>query len=201
MMLQAGVCPAADCVLLEGEKIQVVSKVKYLELALDANGATAESLRGTVRPATARLMESMDAGALVRDMRPAGAAHYYDTFVSSMWRRVSDTNITSQYDDNQRPGLPVFDLSAGKDQVHRRECQHSAPLLRLDSPMRYKRIQAHRLIRTLLNVTAGDESGVVRDRTKRTLDSARQIPFFQGMVMPFTDPATYAELQTWRLDD
>jgi hypothetical protein len=64
----------------------VVSKVKYLGMVLDANGATAESLRERVRAAMARLMEMVDAWALVRGMRPAGAAHCYGTLVSPMWR-------------------------------------------------------------------------------------------------------------------
>jgi hypothetical protein len=55
-------------------------------MVLDANGATADSLRGMVRTATARLKEVVDAGVLVKSMRPAPAAHIYDTFESSMRR-------------------------------------------------------------------------------------------------------------------
>jgi hypothetical protein len=57
VMLQPGVYPPAGGFQLEGEKIQVVSKVKYLGMVLDANGATAESLRGRMRAGMARLME------------------------------------------------------------------------------------------------------------------------------------------------
>jgi hypothetical protein len=60
-------------------------------------------------------------------------------------------------------------------------------LLRLDSSMLYKEIQANRLVKPLLNVTAGDESEVVRDSTQRTLDNARQKSCLQGIVATFTD--------------
>jgi hypothetical protein len=43
-MLQPGGCPPAGGFQLEGEKLQVVSKVKYMGLVFDANGAAAESL-------------------------------------------------------------------------------------------------------------------------------------------------------------
>jgi hypothetical protein len=53
--------------------------------------------------------------------------------------------------------------------------------------MLYKEIQANRLVKPLLNVTAGDESEVVRDSTQRTLDNARQKSRLQGIVATFTD--------------
>jgi hypothetical protein len=46
-------------------------------------------------------------------------------------------------------------------------------LLRLDSPMLNKNIQANRLVRRLLNVTTGDESEVVLHRAPQALDLAR----------------------------
>jgi hypothetical protein len=75
-------------------------------MVLDTNGATTESLRGRVRAAMARLMEMVDAEALVRCMRPAGAAYFYDSFVSSMWRHdvflipisVADTKTINDLD-------------------------------------------------------------------------------------------------------
>jgi hypothetical protein len=63
-------------------------------------------------------------------------------------------------------------------------------------PEFYKRIQANRLFRTLLNVTTGDESEMARDRAQRMLDNARQIPCLQDMVTSFTDQVTGTELQT-----
>jgi hypothetical protein len=62
--------------------------------------------------------------------------------------------------------------------------------------MVYKRIQANRLFRTLLNVTTGDESEMARDRAQRMLDNARQILCLQDMATSFTDPVTGTELQT-----
>jgi hypothetical protein len=69
-------------------------------------------------------------------------------------------------------------------------------LLGLNSHMLYYKIQVNRLVRRFINVTEGCESGVVRDRAQRTVDNARQVPCFQGMVASFMDPVTHTELHT-----
>jgi hypothetical protein len=115
--------------------------------------------------------------------------------------RVSDTDISSRYEDDQRLGLAICDSSTGKGRHTEGNVKILRSLLRLDSPMICKKMQANRLVRTLLKVTAGDESEVVRDRAQRTLDNARQMPCLQGMVASFADPVTDAELQTWRIEE
>jgi hypothetical protein len=162
----------------------VESKVKYLGMVLDVNGATAESLRGRERAAMAQLMEMVDAGALMRGMRPAGAAHFYDTFVSSMWRHDLFLTPISPADTKTIDDLDLLFVTRVLEQVRHIEgnVEILRSLLRLDSPMIYKKIQANRLVRTLLNVTAGDELEVVRDREKRTLDNARQMTCLKGRV-------------------
>jgi hypothetical protein len=99
--LQPWVYPSAGGFQLEGEKIQVVSKVKYLGMVLDANGATAESLRGRVRPATGRLMERR--GTATRHAANRGGTFLrYIRIVNVATQRVSETDITCRYDDDQR---------------------------------------------------------------------------------------------------
>jgi hypothetical protein len=194
-------------VQLEGEKQQVVCKVKYFGMTLDAKGATPASLRGRVRAAMARLMEMVDARALVRGKRPLGAAHFYDTFASSVWRHDEFlTPISPAYTKMINNFELLFVTRVlGTVSYTDGNVKMLRSLLRLDSPMLYKMIQANRLVRTLLDVTtaptvAGDEAELVRDGAQRTLDNARQMPCWQGMVASFTDPVTDAELQTWRLE-
>jgi hypothetical protein len=136
-------------------------------------------------------------------MRPAIAAHVYDTFVSSMWRhdmfltRISpaDTKTVSYLDLLFMTRVPAkISYTEGNVKILR-------ALLRLDAPMLYQKIQANWLVRTFLNVTAGDESAAVRDRAQQTLDNVRQMPCLQRMVASFTEPMTDAELQPWRLED
>jgi hypothetical protein len=108
--------------------------VKYLRTLLDdANGDTAESLRGRARAAMARLIEMVDARALVRGMRLVHASHQckgrhtlrYIRIVNVASRRVSDIDITSRYEYYQRLGLTI-DSSTGRGRLHGSECEDTA---------------------------------------------------------------------------
>jgi uncharacterized protein YidB (DUF937 family) len=90
-MLQPEGCPLARRLYLEGEKLQIVSKVKYLGIMLDANGAMAEALGG-MAGSDGAIGGNGGRGVLVRGMQPAGAAHIYDAFVASTRRR--DVSMT-----------------------------------------------------------------------------------------------------------
>jgi hypothetical protein len=101
-----------------------------------------------------------DAGAPVRVTWPAGAAHVYDTFVSSMWRNdvvlthLSPVDTKTINDLNLlfvTPVLANVSFTEGNVKILR------APM-RLDSPVLYKKINTSPLVRTLINVAAGDES-------------------------------------------
>jgi hypothetical protein len=52
-----------------------------------------------------------------------GTLLQYIRIVSVAKRRVSDTDITSRYEDNQRLGLTICDSKHGKGQLHERECE------------------------------------------------------------------------------
>jgi hypothetical protein len=142
VMMRPGMCPLAGGFELEGENPQVVSKVKIdLGVVLDANGASAESSRGRMWAAMARLVEMLDAGALARGMRPTGAAHFYDKFVSSMWRRDVLLTPISPADTKMINDLDLLLLTQVLAKVRFTEGNVNFPrsLLRLDSPMLYKR--------------------------------------------------------------
>jgi hypothetical protein len=186
-----------------GRETTVSKQSKNLGMVLDANGASAESLRGRVRPATGRLMERR--GTATRHAANRGGTFLrYIRIVNVATQRVSETDITCRYDDDQRIGAAICDSSTGKKFSYTEGIMNMKILqylLRLYSPMLYKNIQANRLVRAFLNVTVGDESEVVRDWAQRTPDNARHMPCLQATATSFTDPVTDAKLQTSRLSD
>jgi hypothetical protein len=102
----------------------------------------------------------VDAGALVRGIRQAGAVRIYDAFVSSMWRH--NVFLTPTVPANTKTindwGLLFVTRVMAKVSYTEGNVKILRSLLRLDSPLIYKTIQANRLVRTFLNVTARDES-------------------------------------------
>jgi hypothetical protein len=76
----------------------------------------------------ARLMETVDAGTLVRGTRPAGASPLYDTFASFMWRHDVFLTPQSPVDTKtlKRLGLTARDTRTGNGQFLGRECEDTA---------------------------------------------------------------------------
>jgi hypothetical protein len=149
--------------------------VKYFVSVLDANGATAESLRRRVRAATARIdgnggrrgtgkrHGASRGGTLLRYIRIVNIAHH-DVVLRPISR--PDTKTINDLDLLfMTRALAKIRYTEGKVRIPR-------SLLRIDSLMLYKKIRTNRLIRTLLNMTPVVESEVVRDRSQRTFDNA-----------------------------
>jgi hypothetical protein len=137
----AGDVPTSRWFRNRGRETTGSKQGENLGVALDANGASAESSRGSMWAAMARLVEIVDAGALARGMRPTGAAHFYDTFVSSVWRHDVLLTPISPADTKMINDLDLLLVTQVLAKVSFTEGNVKIPrsLLRLDSPMLYKR--------------------------------------------------------------
>jgi hypothetical protein len=91
--------------------------------------------------------------------------------VTAATRRVSDTDISSRYEDDQRLGLAICDSSTGKGQSHGTECED--PAISTATGFAYD-MQKDAGQSAGQNVAQGDGRGRVRSCTRQGAAYARQ---------------------------
>jgi hypothetical protein len=83
---------------------------------------------------------------------------------------VATRPLADMKTNNQRLGRTICDSNTGNGYYTEGSAKLLRALQELESPMLQKTIPPNRHVRTLINITASDESDVVRDRAQGTLD-------------------------------
>jgi hypothetical protein len=83
---------------------------------------------------------------------------------------VATLRLADMKTNNQRLGLTTCDSNTGNGYYTEGNVKLLRALQELESLMLQKTIPANRPVRTMINITASDESDVGRDRAQGTLD-------------------------------